>query len=91
MGTVTLVRLHDTFTSIIDVSSSRGIITFSPAKEFTENYDIVQYLKSKKKIYLVFSTENSYEESITLPSVITNEVTIKTAILAKIQEDDRIH
>jgi hypothetical protein len=91
VGTVTLVRLHDTFTSIIDVSSSRGIITFSPAKEFTENYDIVQYLKSKKKIYLVFSTENSYEESITLPSVITNEVTIKTAILAKIQEDDRIH
>lgn len=90
MNSLSIVRIHDDFTSIIDVQSKRGIETFSSPKIFNTPLEIAQYLKSKKKIYLLFATDNNVEESITLPSLIKNEATLRTAILTKIQDDDRI-
>lgn len=91
MNSLCIVRVHDDFTSIIDVQSQRKTITFSPPTIFHEPFEIAHYLKNKKKIYLLFTTDNSIEESITLPSLIKNEATLRTAILTKIQDDDRIH
>jgi hypothetical protein len=88
VSSLSIVRFHDEFTSIIEVKSSGKRYRFSPPKYFTEPYEITQFLASKKKIYLVFSSDDILEESITLPSIIKNEDTIQRALLSKIQENN---
>ncbi len=91
MDSITIVRIHDAFTSITEVQKKRKEYSFSPPKHLTEPYEIAHYLASKKKIYLLFSSDTIIEESITLPSVIKNEATLLGALIARIQEDDTIH
>ena len=86
MSSFSIVRLHDEFTSIIEVKSSGKRYLFSPPKHFTQPYEVTQFLASKTKIYLVFSSDNILEESITLPSIVKNEATIQRALLSKIHE-----
>ncbi|MCX6060988.1 MAG: hypothetical protein NT103_01855 [Campylobacterales bacterium] len=86
MDSITIVRIHDDFTSITEAKNTRKKTVFSPQIHFTEPHEIANYLKSKKKIYLFFSSDNILEESIVLPSIIKNEATIRSALLAKIHD-----
>lgn len=86
MNSLSIVRVHDEFTSITEVKSSGKRYIFSPPKHFTQPYEVSQYLAPKKKIYFFFSSDNILEESITLPSVIKNEATLQSALLSKIHE-----
>lgn len=87
MDSITIVRIHDDSTSITEVKKSKKTYRFSPPKHFSEPHEIAHYLKSKKNIYCLFSSDNILEESITLPSVIKNEATIVSALTAKIHEN----
>ena len=88
MNSITIVHIHDDFTSITEAKKTRKRIVFSPKIKFTEPHEIANYLKTKKKIYLFFSTDNILEESILLPSVIKNEATMRSALLAKIHDNN---
>jgi hypothetical protein len=88
VSSLSIVRFHDEFTSITEVKSSGKRYTFSLPKHFTQSYDVTQYLASKKKIYLIFSSDNILEESITLPSIIKNEATLQRVLLSKIHENN---
>ncbi len=90
MNSITIVHIHDDFTFITEAKKTRKGTVFSPKIQFTEPYEIANYLKTKKKIYLFFSTDNILEESILLPSVIKNEATIQSALLAKIHDNNII-
>jgi len=88
VNSITIVHIHDDFTSITEAKKTRKGTVFSPKIQFTEPYEIANYLKTKKIIYLIFSTDNILEESILLPSVIKNETTIRSALLAKIHDNN---
>jgi len=90
VNSITIVHIHDDFTFITEAKKTRKGTVFSPKIQFTEPYEIANYLKTKKKIYLFFSTDNILEESILLPSVIKNEATIQSALLAKIHDNNII-
>ncbi len=87
MDSITIVRIHDDLTSITEVKRSKNKYRFSPPKHFTQAYDVAHYLKSKKNIYCLFSSDNILEESITLPAVIKNKATIVSALTAKIHDN----
>lgn len=86
MDSITIVRIHDDITSIIEASKKGKRYIFSPPKHFIQSYEVSQYLKSKKKIYFFYFSDNIIEESIALPEVIKNEATIQSALLAKIHD-----
>ncbi|HEX5710654.1 MAG TPA: hypothetical protein VFX68_04845 [Sulfuricurvum sp.] len=90
MGSITIVRIHDDLTSITEVKRSKNKYTFFPPKDFTEPHDVAHYLKSKTNIYLLYFSDTIVEESITLPSVIKNEATVRSALIAKIHENGEI-
>lgn len=91
MNRLTVVRPVDQLIQVFDVYEKRGFFTFQPPKQFTEPGELALYLTKKKKIYFLFSNDNVVEESITLPSVITNEATIESALNARIQDERGIH
>ena len=91
MDSITIVHIHDDHTIITETKKTKSRYTFFPPKQFTQADEIAQYLKSKKKIYLFFSSDDIVEESITLPSVITNEATILSALISKMHENGGTH
>lgn len=86
MSPITIVHIHDDITSVFEVKEKRKRYTVFPPKQFTQSYEVSQYLKSKKNVYFLFFSDNIIEESITLPEVIKNEETIQSALLAKIHD-----
>lgn len=91
MNRLTVVRPVDQLTQVFDVDEKRGFFTFQPPRQFAEPGELALYLSKKKKIYFLFSNDNVIEESVTLPSVITNEATIESALNARIQDERGIH
>lgn len=91
MSQRTIVHINDDFTSIIDVHEKKGHYTFSAPKHFSEPQEVSRYLLSKKNIYLLFSSDAPIEESITLPSIITNEATLLSALNTKLHDNHTTH
>lgn len=90
MSSFSIVRIHDDTTSIIDVVYTKNKPFFLAPVHLQEPLDIANYLKSKKKLYILLETDNTIEETITLPAIIKNEATIHAALLTKINDNDRI-
>ncbi|MFZ2968494.1 MAG: hypothetical protein WA080_05495 [Sulfuricurvum sp.] len=89
MGALSLVRIHNDITTLLEITIRKGIYTVSRVKNFTTPHELSLYLASKTTVYLLFSTETILEEFITLPSVITNEATVQHAVLAKIYDNSK--
>ncbi|MDD5716549.1 MAG: hypothetical protein PHW64_02000 [Sulfuricurvum sp.] len=87
---MTLVRIHDDIISIIDVKYEKKRYRFSAQKSYTDITLAALALKKKKAIRLLFPTEDIVEESITLPSVVKNEHTLRNALLVKLNDERHI-
>ncbi len=89
MGALSLVRVHNDTTTLLEVHVHKGSYAITRVKNFKTAHELSLYLHSKKNIYLLFATETILEEFITLPSVITNEATVQHAVLAKIYDNSK--
>lgn len=90
MSSFSIIRIHNDFASVIDVVDAKKRFSLMNPVYLQDSLEIASYLKTKKKLYILFETDNNIEETITLPAIIKNDATIRTALLTKINDDDRI-